>query len=75
MAREPTTFAGYLKKHAPEVKSFIAAEFLVKGGSNATLTFANSIIEDVRTSSDGSGGTAIFRAYSTDGSTNPLTVT
>ena len=36
MAREPTTFAGYLKKHAPEVKSFIAAEFLVKGGSNAT---------------------------------------
>lgn len=36
MAREPTTFAGYLKKHAPEVTSFTAAEFLVKGGSNAS---------------------------------------
>lgn len=36
MAREPTTFAGYLRKHAPEVTSFSAAEILTKGGAHGT---------------------------------------
>lgn len=45
------------------------------GGSDSSYAFANAMVESVSTSTDGSAGTVTFRVYSSDGTTDPLSVT